>query len=295
MAEPKLGLPFCGVRASALDRAGVACRWTHAPVTIAEALDLSAASITPAQVQRVFEEVASLWSSVCGIDMRVVALGPCNILAASGRLDGPNGVLGWSYLPCGNVTSSTRLDQLYDDGEAWTLSSLKRTVLHEVGHACGLDHAPVGSGAVMEPYLTEHDSPQPWDVRQMLSRYGPPVALPPPPPPLPPTEPERPGIPLKIGQLSAKYPLEGGKSRLFRFQAHAPRRFVMETTGPGAWVMSLLGPGDPTRVITMDEGMHGEGANARIAAMLPVGVYFLKVEGYFPRQSGVFRVKVVAR
>lgn len=177
MAEPELGQVFCGMSASALAEAARGnCRWTHSPVSVAHQMALPAANITAEQIDRIFIEVAALWSSVCGIDLRFQADPNANILARVEAMDGPNGVLGESYLPCGNVNPRTQLTQRYDTGERWTINFLKRVILHEVGHALGLDHAPQGS-AVMSPYLTDFAVPQPWDVEQMVARYGPPKPI----------------------------------------------------------------------------------------------------------------------
>jgi hypothetical protein len=67
-------------------------------------------------------DICDIWSHACGINLVAVTYpSPVNILAATGPLDGLNGVLAQSYLPCGGVTPTTVLDQTYDDGEAWTL------------------------------------------------------------------------------------------------------------------------------------------------------------------------------
>lgn len=195
MAEPELGQPFCGLTSSALAEAARGdCQWTHSPVSVAHQMDLPAANIRSDTISQIFREVVAAWTSVCGIDLRFQDDPNANILARVEPMDGPNGILGESYLPCGNVNPRTQLGQRYDAGERWTRSFLFRVVLHEVGHALGLDHAPQGS-AVMSPYLTNFDRPQQWDVDQIQARYGPPRAIPvPPPKPDPQPDPTNPAI-----------------------------------------------------------------------------------------------------
>lgn len=190
MAEPELGIPFCGVPHSELAEVGAACKWRHDTVTLSHRVDLGAANISAAQVDDVFARVAATWSAACGIDLRFVpGLATANILAESGPLDGRNGVLGRSYLPCGNVGPSSQLGQLYDVGEVWTVSFFFRTALHEVGHAIGLDHAPGGT-AVMSPYLTAFETLQKWDIDQSVLRYKGPKPIPIPPATPPPIGPD---------------------------------------------------------------------------------------------------------
>lgn len=209
MAEPSLGIPFCGLtqRELAQAQAGQVCRWLHNPVTMSHNMDLRASNISTDQINQVFERVAAQWTAACGIDLRFIGPGErSNIFAESGLLDGRNGVLGQSYLPCGAVTPSTVIGQTFDNGEAWTVDFLFRVVLHEVGHAVGIDHAPQGS-AVMSPYLTDFSTLQAWDINQGQSRYGPPLAVTPPvtPPGIPPiTPPVNPDVPGTINIFSKK-------------------------------------------------------------------------------------------
>lgn len=185
--EPALGRPYCGVGEHALAKLGEECKWRHAPVTLSHQMAFPQANISALQINQIMEQVAALWSGVCGIDLKFQPGGNANIQAVAAYMDGPNGILGESYLPCGNVTQTTVLGQRYDTAESWTLSFLLRVMLHEVGHALGLSHANPGTGAVMEPYLTAFATPQRWDIDQMVGRYGPNVPIVVTPPPVEPT------------------------------------------------------------------------------------------------------------
>lgn len=188
--EPILGRPFCGLTQNQLAEVGAANKWSHEPVTMSHNMDLRVANITTAQIDDIFVRVGALWSSVCGLDLKYIGAGQtANIFAESGRIDNRNGVLGQSYLPYPGIANSATLGQLYDTAEAWTVDFLFKVVLHEVGHAIGLDHGPQGT-AIMSPYLTPLDAPQAWDIQETQARYGPPRAI-----PIPPTNPDVPTAP----------------------------------------------------------------------------------------------------
>lgn len=293
MAEPELGLPFCGLSESALRDVGEMCRWRHVPVSLSHVMDLPAARIGPDQISRVFAQVAASWTACCGIDLKFQPDPNANILAVVAPLDGPNGVLGDSYLPCGNVSARTQLGQRYDSGEIWTIDFLTGVVLHEVGHALGLPHAPRGSGAVMEPFLTAHRVPQPWDVEQMQARYGPPIVgppvppppLPPPPPPLPPSlPPPSTVIPLSIGESSGSQVYVPPEPVAFRLDVSARGSYVVRVTGAGTWVTGLFDLAQPGLPIAV--------GGRKLGVPLKKGAYLLKVARAVRKFSGTFRVLI---
>jgi hypothetical protein len=176
--EPILGRPFCGLTQNQLEGVGAINKWGHAPVTMSHNMDLRVANISTSQIDDIFVRVGALWSSTCGIDLVYIGAGQtANIFAESGRIDNRNGILGQSYLPFPGIPRSYVIGQLYDTAEAWTVDFLFKVVLHEVGHAIGLDHGPQGT-AIMSPMLTSLAAPQAWDINQTQARYGPPRTIP---------------------------------------------------------------------------------------------------------------------
>ena len=169
---------FCNVPQAVLENVDSSCKWPMPEIAIFQQLNL--AGIGPDICQRVWSQCSELWNAVCHLSLHLApSADQANILSQSGRIDGSMGVLGQSYLPCGNISSQTQLAQLFDNGESWTENFLLRVALHEIGHALGLPHAPQGSGSVMEPFLTALTKPQAWDIAQMQARYpGGPITLP---------------------------------------------------------------------------------------------------------------------
>lgn len=83
--------------------------------------------------------------------------------------------------------------------------------------------------------------------------------------------------PAAIGQF--------GEEDLFRFTVAAAGRHLIDTRGPTDVVIKLFGPDEPTRLIAEDDD-SGWGFNARIAADLAAGDYWVQVRHY-NRDRGV--------
>ncbi len=83
-----------------------------------------------------------------------------------------------------------------------------------------------------------------------------------------------------------------GEEDLYKFTATADGRYVIDTRGPTDVVMKLFGPGSATALIAEDDD-SGISTNARIAANLTAGQYFVQVRHY-NRQRGMgdYSVKV---
>lgn len=160
---------------------GTGGKWPMNTVTILQQL----AILDPQTCQSTLENICGLWSGTSGVNLEVApAANQANVLATSGPIDGPEGVLGESYLPNPTTTPTTQLAQLLDNAEAWTPDMLERTWLHEIGHSLGLVHS-TDPTAVMYPYLTANTTPQADDIAQMVARYGPYVDTMPTPAPTP--------------------------------------------------------------------------------------------------------------
>ena len=83
-----------------------------------------------------------------------------------------------------------------------------------------------------------------------------------------------------------------GEEDLFRFSVQAEGRHIIDTRGPSDVVMKLFGPNLPTRLVAEDDD-SGYAANARIAADLIAGDYWVQVRHY-NRSGGMgdYSVKV---
>lgn len=83
-----------------------------------------------------------------------------------------------------------------------------------------------------------------------------------------------------------------GEEDLFQFDVKTAGRHVIDTRGPSDVVMKLFGPDQPTRLIAEDDDA-GYAANARIAADLVAGAYWVQVRHHNrERGLGDYSVKV---
>lgn len=149
---------------------------------------------TPAEV---WDEGNAVWNEVCGIILSTVEPGnDARIRAIMGSMGG--GTLAWSYLA--NGSCSSRLRQEYNRSRTWDLHSFLWVNAHEKGHALGLSHTGQ-KGNIMQPYYSPGLSKLgPWEIAQVVKRYGPTAAPPTPPTPEPPTPPVPP-TPGPIGTV----------------------------------------------------------------------------------------------
>jgi hypothetical protein len=151
---------------------------------------------TPAEV---WDEGNAIWNEVCGIVLSTVQPGnDARISAIMGSMGG--GTLAWSYLA--NGSCSSRLRQEYNRAKTWFYHSFLWVNSHEKGHALGLSHTSK-PGNIMQPYYSPSLSKLgPWEIGQVVTRYGKPADVPTPPTPVPPVPPTPgPVSPAPVGSI----------------------------------------------------------------------------------------------
>lgn len=187
-----LMMPRCGVPDFVRPAEAGVCKWPMLKVTAAHRIE----GLNPlaSEVERsVWLEALAAWNAVCGLQLTYIEDMNANIYANIGSTD--PGVLAYSYLPCG-ASQSTRLAQVYNRATNWSRNLLLNVVIHEIGHAIGLDHGPRGS--IMQPTANGSiTAPQAWDIDQVVSRYGKRTA--PPEPPVDPGTPTPQGPRIVVG------------------------------------------------------------------------------------------------
>ncbi len=134
-------------------------------------------------------EAVEAWDAVSGIDLIEVDPGQgeigiswsdgfANPGRGGSRLDGPGGLLGYTYYPLPFL--GERAGNVYlDPDEDWTLNDspsglqvhLKTVVMHEVGHALGMDHSYVREALMWANYAGVRGL-HPDDVAGVQELYG---------------------------------------------------------------------------------------------------------------------------
>ena len=84
---------------------------------------------------------------------------------------------------------------------------------------------------------------------------------------------------------------KAGEEDLYRFTAPSDGRYVIDTAGPTDMFMKLFGPDSPTALIAQDND-SGIAANARIAADLVAGDYYVQVRHFKPAEKGRYTISV---
>ena len=100
-------------------------------------------------------------------------------------------------------------------------------------------------------------------------------------------------VPLQVNAESRTKASIGknGEEDLFRFKASKGGRYVVDTRGSTDVVMKLYGPNSETALIAEDDD-SGYDLNARIAAELSPGDYFVQVRHYSKTGTGNYSVRV---
>lgn len=196
-AIPEVLVNPCGVS----NRAGAGlqvCKWPMHDVRICVEGDLP--TVPHADFQAIFQTAVQWWSDIAQLDLAFVdSPAQANIYAKVGRagpadnFDGPQGVLAWCELPCGNASAQSQLQMRFDPAEAWTDRTLLfLTIAHEIGHGFGLPHSNL-KGNLMQPYLNLNLRALGADDRAAIwGRYGRRSTPPPSPAPSTPSSPSGP-------------------------------------------------------------------------------------------------------
>lgn len=151
------------------------CKWPTRDVKV-----FAKGSLGGVDLENATEQALEGWNKVCGINLSLTAnQRASNINVTQGGIDGPQGTLAWSELPCFGGGAVRQLQQKYDTGEMWTVSEnppsnkidAVRVICHEVGHAIGLSH--ISDGNLLAPtYNAQIRWPQRGDIAEARSRYG---------------------------------------------------------------------------------------------------------------------------
>jgi hypothetical protein len=171
--------------------------------------ELAYPGVDPEELALDYAAAVARVTSVCGLTVTMApSASAAQIRAASGAIDGPWNVLALSELPPPGNTQLV-LNQRFDPAEvALTRAQRQAMMAHEFCHCLGLGHAPVGSGALMEPVLGTVASPQAWDTAQLRARYplaGAPPDSPGPAPPLTGSPVSGTGLIVTTREAGAKY------------------------------------------------------------------------------------------
>lgn len=188
----------------------VSCKWPMLDVSVFAAGTLGGVNLADAASIAI-----NRWNDVCGLRLRLATNSKtAHILVSQGPIDGRNGVLAQSELPCGfTATAMRQLQQTYDSNEIWVIGDnppvgkidLARVMCHELGHAIGIGH--ITDGNLMSPvYSTSIAVPRNADITEARARYGSPAPVAPPSTPAPVPATGKPQLILPSGEV---WELEG--------------------------------------------------------------------------------------
>lgn len=122
----------------------------------------------------------NLWSRVADVIFSLTTKdSDAQIEVQTKQIDGPSNTLAFAYFPMG---PNYRLPLVFDTTEAWEEPSgpdFETTACHEGGHNLGIDHDPTAEGIMAAFYNPRISVPtSAWEIKQIVDRYGAPVAPP---------------------------------------------------------------------------------------------------------------------
>ncbi|GEM_PF-2082561 len=165
----------------------IGARWDKNPVTYS--ILNCPTSLDCGQAQEAVRQAAETWDAACGLRLdEVTGSADIEISWQSGShgdgypFDGPGNVLGHSFFPL-SYLGSLAGDVHLDNAETWVVGNptanyqvhLPTTVLHELGHALGLDHSSDPNALMWEEYVGVRGLTQD-DINGIQALYGPPSA-----------------------------------------------------------------------------------------------------------------------